>query len=132
MTVPDHDHPQPAIALDRTNTILYCRRWDATVGFYRDVLQLPVTHSTDWFVEFRLTDNAHLSIADASRATIDDVAGQGITLSWRVADLPAARQRLVELGLQPSPERSVWGAAVCYLVDPEGHRLELWSDRSPQ
>jgi len=42
-----------------------------------------VTHETNWFVEFRLTGDAHLSVADSSRATIDHADGQGITLSWR-------------------------------------------------
>lgn len=132
MTVDDHEPIRPVMALDRANTILYCRRWDATVAFYRDALRLPVTHSTDWFVEFRLTDGAYLSVADASRATIADVEGQGITLSWRVADVSAARRRLVDRGLAPSDERTVWGATACYLVDPEGHRIELWTDDSPQ
>lgn len=128
MPVDDHESTPPVVAFDRANTILYCRRWAATVGFYRDSLALPVTHSTDWFVEFQLTDSAYVSIADASRATIADVEGQGITLSWHVADVSAARRRLTEQGLAPSDEKTRWGATVCYLHDPEGHRIELWAD----
>ena len=67
MTVGDDATTRPVVPLDRANTILYCRRWEATVAFYRDPLRLPVTHHTDWFVEFRLTDGAYLSVADASR-----------------------------------------------------------------
>lgn len=76
------------------NTILYCRNGYATVSFHRDALRLPVTHETDWFVEFRLTGDAHLSVADSSRATIDHADGQGITLSWRVPDVSAVRSAL--------------------------------------
>lgn len=129
MTDGDDATTRPVVAFDRVNTILYCHRWDATVTFYRDVLRLPVTHRTDWFVEFHLTAGSYLSIADASRATIAAVEGQGITLSWRVADVPAARRRLIEEGLEPSDVRTVWGAAVCYVRDPEGHRIELWAGR---
>ena len=53
------------------NTILYCEKWPETVAFYQTGLQLPVTVSKDWFVEFRLTETARLSIADASRTTSD-------------------------------------------------------------
>ncbi|HAE23084.1 MAG TPA: glyoxalase, partial [Spirochaetaceae bacterium] len=37
------------------NIILYCEKWPETVDFYQTGLQLPVTVSKDWFVEFRLT-----------------------------------------------------------------------------
>ena len=53
-----------------TNTIFYCKRWEATVRFYRDRLKLPVHFSADWFVEFELTTVSRLSIADEKRATI--------------------------------------------------------------
>jgi hypothetical protein len=78
------------------------------VTFYRDALRLPVAHDTDWFVEFQLTASSYLSIADASRATIAAVEGQGVTLSWRVADVSAARRRLIEQGLTPTDERTLW------------------------
>ena len=70
MTVGNGATTRPVVPLDRANTILYCRRWEATVAFYRDPLRLPVTHHTDWFVEFHLAAASYLSIADASRATI--------------------------------------------------------------
>jgi len=131
VTAADDDPTCPLRGVDRTNTILYCRHWQATVDFYRDALGLDVVHTTDWFVEFRLTGESYLSIADAARATIDHVAGQGMTLSLHVPDLSATRRRLIERGLDPSDVRTVWHADVCYLVDPEGHRIEVWADGSP-
>ena len=38
-------------------------------------------------VEFDLSDTSFISIAAASRATVDAARGAGITLSWQVADL---------------------------------------------
>jgi catechol 2,3-dioxygenase-like lactoylglutathione lyase family enzyme len=125
---PDTDVVRPLITITRRNTILYCRRWRQTVDFYRADLGLAVLARRDWFVEFALGADAALSVADASRTTIDPVDGQGITLSWRVADLAATRNRLVDNGLEPTPVRRVWDAVACYLFDPEGHRIELWSD----
>ena len=54
----------------------------------------------------------------------------GITLSWRVTDLAATRTRLVQNGLAPTEMRSVGDAVACYLTDPEGHRIEIWSEGS--
>ena len=87
-----------SLPLLSANTILYCRRWQAAVEFYRDRLQLPVTFASDWFVEFRLTETARLSVTDHSRARIKSGAGQGITLTWQAAIEPTW-QWLNERGL---------------------------------
>ena len=131
MTNASGDDPATGpVAIERSNTILYCQHWQPTVRFYREKLGLPVVYSNDWFVEFRVTEESFLSVADSARATVDDVNGQGITLSWRVADLAVARSRLVDRGLQPSEPRKIWNATAFHLFDPEGHRIELWSDTS--
>lgn len=118
----------PLFAIGSSNTILYCDQWAATVSFYRDDLGLPVTAENEWYVEFRVTTASSLSVADAARAPIHDVGGQGITLSWRVADLTATRKRLADHDLEPSNIRHVGDAAAFYLADPEGHRIEVWSN----
>ncbi|MFW5828491.1 MAG: VOC family protein, partial [Alkalispirochaeta sp.] len=71
----------------RSNTIIYCECWRETVAFYRDVLELSPTMEHDWFVEFRLTETAMLSVADTSRARIDTSRGEGVTISLRVDDV---------------------------------------------
>lgn len=113
--------------LKRTNTILYCAAWAATVAFYRDQLGLPVTHANDWFVEFQLEERSFLSVANQARATIASGHGAGITLSWQVDDIAAEQQRLTAVGIATSPIKQLWGAQVLYLHDPEGNRIELWA-----
>jgi catechol 2,3-dioxygenase-like lactoylglutathione lyase family enzyme len=125
---PGDDPAPPALTVERFNTILYCRRWIETVRFYRDEIGLPVIADNDWYVEFHTAGESSLSIADSARTPIDDVGGQGITLSWKVNDLAAARSRLVDRALEPSEIRTVWDAIAFYLFDPEGHRIEVWSD----
>lgn len=110
----------------RANTILYCGEWPATVAFYRHLLELPVSFENEWFVEFRLNAGAYLSVADASRASIAAVAGQGITLAWQVSDLGRLHAQLTAAGAPVTPIRRRWGAWVFYCHDPEGHRLEFW------
>ncbi len=114
------------LQLRRTNTILYCQNWEAAAAFYRDTLGLRASFANDWFVEFVLHDGAHLSIADAARASIAAVGGQGITLAWQVEDLPAMRAEMEAVGVAVTPIKRRWGAWVCYCYDPEGHRIELW------
>lgn len=123
------------LQLRRTNTILYCQNWEATASFYRDTLGLSISFANDWFVEFALHEGAnivgtHLSVANAARASIAAVGGQGITLAWQVEDLPAVRGKLDAAGVAVTPVKRRWGAWVCYCHDPEGHRIELWEDAS--
>ena len=110
----------------RTNTILYCRRWTETVQFYRDVLGLAGHWLSEWFVEFRLTADSFVSIADAARATISPAGGAGITLSWQVADVEDFQRFLLDKGVAPGAITTRWGGRCFYFHDPEGHRLEAW------
>ena len=112
------------------NTILYCKKWNETVAFYRDGLKLLVIHSTDWFVEFKLNESARLSVAHEARASIKSGEGHGITISLQVADVEETRAELVENGFDPTPIKEIWKSRVIYLHDPEGHRLEFWSGRA--
>lgn len=118
----------PLIDFERTNTILYCRHWAKTARFYKTKLCLPVSFENDWFVEFRLTDRAFLSIANAARASIHDVQGQGVTLTWKVPNLRQTKQLLNDRGITTTAIRHKWNAWVFYFTDPEGHRIELWAD----
>lgn len=114
------------ITLERTNIVLYCRHWQDTVDFYRQQLGFPVAFENDWFVEFQLTADAFLSIANSRRTSIRDVHGQGITLTWRVANLSATQAELHERGVETTTISRKWDALVFYCRDPEGHRLEFW------
>jgi catechol 2,3-dioxygenase-like lactoylglutathione lyase family enzyme len=116
------------VSVDRVNTVLYCDAWAETVAFYRDLVGLPVEHDSDWFVEFRLTPQAFLSVADARRTTIDAVGGQGITLTLHTEDVAATRSFLEKRGIETTPITRRWGAEVVYCHDPEGHRIEFWSE----
>jgi len=109
------------------NTILYCRRWAETVGFYRNKLGLAVTLATDWFVEFSLNATSRLSIADDTRASIKSGAGAGITIALEVADIEAAHRWANQRQIEPTAIKThPWKARVFYFRDPEGHRVEVW------
>ena len=117
------------VVIERTNTILYCTLWRRTVEFYGETLGFDVTFENDWFVEFALGGNSHLSVANADRATVDAPDGSGITLSWQVPDIDDAHRMLSERGAEPGKIHQRWGAAAFQLHDPEGHRIEFWAER---
>ena len=113
------------------NTILYCRQWERTVAFYRDKLRLSITFANDWFVEFKVTGNGYLSIANVERTSLNrNYKGDnsGLTLTFQVDDADQTWLMLRESGLTLGPVKThPWGARLFYFHDPEGHRLEIWS-----
>lgn len=113
--------------IQSANTILYCRKWEETVVFYQRGLELPITVSTEWFVEFMLTETARLSVADESHTSIKSANGKGITIGLQVADILTARSQLQAAGLNPTALREIWEAKAFYVFDPEGNRIEFWS-----
>jgi predicted enzyme related to lactoylglutathione lyase len=114
-------------SLKTTNMILYCKEWEKTVRFYRDQLHLPVNFSANWFVEFRLTENSRLSIADEKRSSIKSCGGKGVTLALEVEDIERMKGDMETIGLKPTViKKHPWNAWVFYLFDPEGHRIEIW------
>jgi predicted enzyme related to lactoylglutathione lyase len=97
------------------------------ITFYKTTLKLDVNMSNEWFVEFKLTDNAYLSIANESRASIKSSHGQGVTITFEVEDIEASHVFLTEIGCFPGPIKThAWEASVIYIYDPEGNRLEFW------
>ena len=112
--------------IKRNNTIVYCKKWSATVAFYRDIFGFEISFQNDWFVEFQVTPDSFLSVADETRATIDSVAGQGVTLAWQVEDIQAIRDELRAKSIPVTDIKKRWDSQVIYLHDPENHRIELW------
>ncbi len=113
-----------------TNTILYCKKWQETVAFYRDGIKLLALLSNDWFMEFKLNEMSRLSVADETRASVKSGGGKGVTISLQVADLEQALADLKEAGIQSTPIKEVWGSRTIYVHDPEGNRLEFWEGRA--
>lgn len=113
-----------------TNTILYCKKWQETVEFYRTGLKLLELSSNEWFVEFKLNEMSRISVANEARTSIDSSGGKGITVSLQVPDLEQTRIEFIEAGISLTPIKEVWGAKAMYVHDPEGNRLEFWSGRA--
>ncbi len=111
------------------NTILYCRHWERSRHFYRDVLKLDISfQKDDWFMEFSVNGAAHVSIADATRCTIAPGDGAGLTFSFFVEDLPAVHVLFAGHKIATTEIRAQgWRAPYFYVHDPEGTRIEFWT-----
>ena len=81
------------------NTILYCRRWQETVTFYREALGFPVAFQNEWFVELKVNTHARLSIANEQRATVKSSGGQGLTITFQVDNADDKRECLQLKGI---------------------------------
>ena len=115
-----------------TNTILYCKKWRETVTFYHKVIGLTPKTESSWMIEFVLTPTSCLSVADAKRTSIRPASGAGITLTFQVPDLTDTWRTLTERDIQVDPIRDCrMGGQAFFLRDPEGNRLEFWSDATP-
>lgn len=123
----DLERHEPLIGIAGSNTILYSDRWRELADFYRTGVGLRVSMERDWFIEFELHAGAHVSVADADRATIASGDGRGVTLSWNVDDAGAVRHRLMRNGIDVSPIKLRWGSPGCVVFDPAGNRIEFWS-----
>ena len=113
-----------------TNTILYCKKWEETVEFYRTGLKLLELSFNEWFVEFKLNEMSRVSVANEIRTSIESSSGKGITVSLQVVDVEQTWTELIEAGITPMPIKDVWGAKAINVHEPEGNRLEFWSGRA--
>ncbi len=97
------------------------------VVFYRERLRWPVEFENEWFVEFAVSRETFVSVADARRSTIAPGRGAGITLSFQVGDVQAVRSELLRAGIDVGEIGARWGADIVDVRDPSGNRLEFWA-----
>lgn len=116
--------------IESSNTILYCKKWKETVRFYRDILALDVSFSNEWFMEFELNSMSRISVADEKKATVKSGEGKGITISLRIDYLYEMHQYLKENQHTPTPIKKIWGSEQFFVFDPEGNRVEFWSEKN--
>ena len=111
------------------HTVLYCHKWKECVSFYRDVLGFPVMFANEIFLEVQPVTGARIGLMDAGRTRWSASRGDSFILSFRVSDIEethqCVEQRYTGLGeLKDHP----WGGRLFEIKDPEGRRIEFWSD----
>jgi catechol 2,3-dioxygenase-like lactoylglutathione lyase family enzyme len=115
-------------AVTSFHAVLFCRKWDESVAFYRDILGFPVTDRKKGFMEFQVTPEARIGLLQEVRSPATNGRDGRFILSFRVPDiLETHRQLQARCPDLPAVRKHPWGAWVFELTDPEQRRLEFWS-----
>jgi lactoylglutathione lyase len=111
------------------DTIPYITLWvldfERTLGFYRDVMGLPIMEINDKFVCFA-TGGTHLAFH--SLGADDSPPGhRQLEIHFAVQDVDAAYEALREQGVKfkSAPANMPWGVRMAAFTDPEGWEVEL-------
>lgn len=116
------------LPVESFHTILPCRRWDACVSFYRDVLGFEAVDIRPGFIEVEVAPGCRIGLL---RRTKDDGAESpdaSVILTFRVANVDEIYNTLSARCREVSPIKPhPWGARLFDLRDPEGRRLEFWT-----
>ena len=132
-----HREPARPVCLDTVMdqvgyVILFVADMERSVGFYRDVLGVPLRLRGDGYVEFA-TRGARFGLYDRNR--LEELTGQGPEPPERaggevvflVADVDAEAARLRAAGatILKGPVDRAWGHRTLHLEDPDGFVVEL-------
>ena len=110
--------------VSRINVVyLYVRDMERSVGFYRDLLGIPLQGDDHW-QEARL-GGTRFALHEAHEGS-GELSSGSIHLDLEVADLEDAAERLRAAGVEVGETmRDEWGSAAT-VVDPDGYRIELF------
>lgn len=107
---------------------LWTDNLERMLGFYRDVLRLPLhsVHDDEGFAAFQMGEvrfnvGLHRAVRGQSREPLRIMPHLG------VADIHAEHRRLAALGVEfiRTPELEHWGGWIATLRDPDGNTLQL-------
>jgi lactoylglutathione lyase len=117
--------------------VLVVEDLDRALGFYCDVLGLPLGHRSGPFAQLATgTTRVALYERPAMASTLGRVLeapspdAPGFELGFKVADCDAAYGELVTAGATRAvpPTDRAWGQRTAYVRDPDGHLVELAQD----
>ncbi|WP_374120240.1 VOC family protein [Exiguobacterium acetylicum] len=115
-------------------TILYVEDTARTLTFYRDVLGLSVKAEHGSYIEFETgqTTLAFNTREDVQRLIPDYTipsgkAQQTLEIGFVTDDVPTLFQKVEAAGYKTvlTPVEKPWGQVVAYVLDPDGHLIEL-------
>jgi len=121
------------------NVRLLVGDFTASVAFWRDIMQLPVTYSDEsigyaYFdtgsagVELISRDGFAAALGEATPAPTP--LGRQAVLVFRVDDVDATYTHLVQRGataVAGPQDRPAWGARSAHISDPDGHLIEIYT-----
>ncbi len=108
----------------RVNVVyLYVSEMERSLGFYRDLLGIPLEGDGDWQEAQLGGTRFALHLAHEG---LGPLSSGSVHLSLEVADLDAATERLRAVGVETEEAmHDHWGAAA-RITDPDGYELYLF------
>lgn len=112
---------------DIIGVILWTDNLESMVGFYRDVMELPLHSHHGDFATFELRPGMRLSIGLHDRVRGPSTEPFRVMVNLSVQDIHAAHETLTERGESfiREPEQEGWGGWIATLHDPDGNTLQL-------
>lgn len=119
-------------------TILYIDDPKQTLMFYHELLGLPIKAQHGSYVEFdtgttTLAFNTKEDVRTLISYDIPDKTGpQSLEIGFVTDDVKGVYERIIVAGFPSilAPTVKPWGQTVAYVLDPDGHLVELCSPMS--
>ncbi len=109
--------------------------YDATVGFFTEVMGLEVERSFGEIFKgaILLAADGRIEVIEAGSGW-DEPGVTGVTVSWQIDDADAEHARLTSAGasIVRPPELQPWGHKSLEVAGPDGLRIILFEVTSPQ
>ena len=106
-----------------TTLMVHVRDMDRAVGFYRDVLGLPLEMQSPGWSQFELGGGAALGLHAATEVAKPQ---PGWVPGFAVADVKAAKERLIAGGATIASDfHDILGGVVLEFTDPDGNHIDV-------
>jgi predicted enzyme related to lactoylglutathione lyase len=113
--------------------IIYHNDMEAARHFYEELLGLEIREVTyEWFVGYWVSSKHEMTLCISSSREESHrwgADGKGVVIDFVVADVDAAYEQLVSLGVQfiEPPTQMPWGLRTATFLDPGGYTLTITS-----
>jgi uncharacterized glyoxalase superfamily protein PhnB len=110
-----------------TNDVQACRE------FYTTHFSAATLFDCGWYVNLRINGDGPTIQFMQPQGDMPSFAGTGVTLNFKVDDVDAEHERLVQAGFQTVMplEDHPWGDRGFSIIDPIGNSIYIYSDREP-
>lgn len=105
----------------------------ACKDFYQKYLMAEVTFDCGWYLNLRIGPSGSTVQFMEPQGEMPVYTGTGVVLNFRVADVDAEYQRLMDAGLSAVMplEDHPWGDRGFSVLDPLGTSVYIYSEREP-
>jgi catechol 2,3-dioxygenase len=110
------------------HVILYVRKVEPSLRFYRDLLGFEVIESMEGYARLKSPSGGATIALHVSRGSKQPARTRPVVLYFESPELTKLCRKLREKGVKfdQLPERMPWGWDHAYLRDPDGHPISLY------